>query len=81
MSYSYPLLGNRELIQCLGELGLDFNEEKLTKPEFEQVAKLFEGVVLAVMGVTRRAPWAAGGELYFVETSACLWQVFRNYLF
>ena len=53
-SFSFPILANRELIQCLSELGLEFSEAQLTKPEFEPVAKLFEGIVLSVMGVTRR---------------------------
>lgn len=55
MSYSFPLLGTKELIACLQELGLEFTEAQLLKSEFEHVAKLFESIVLLVMGVTR---WA-----------------------
>lgn len=59
MSYSFPLLQPKEVIQCLQELGLEFTEAQLLKPEFEPVAKLFENIVLLVMGVTR---WGPGTE-------------------
>jgi len=51
--YSFPLLPAAEISTCLSELGIDFSEAALSKPEPEPVAKLFEELVVSQMGVTR----------------------------
>ena len=53
--YSFPLLPAGEISTCLSELGIDFSEAALNKPEPEPVAKLFEELVVSQMGVTRCA--------------------------
>ena len=51
--YSFPLLPAAEISTCLSELGIEFSEAALSKPEPEPVAKLFEELVVSQMGVTR----------------------------
>jgi kinetochore protein Nuf2 len=53
--YSFPLLQPPDISTCLSELGINFSEAALTKPEPEPVAKLFEELVVSQMGVTRCA--------------------------
>ena len=53
--YSFPLLQPADISTCLSELGINFSEAALNKPEPEPVAKLFEELVVSQMGVTRCA--------------------------
>ena len=53
--YSFPLLTDREIAQCLNELGLNASLELLGKPTFEFVQPIYENLVTQLMGVTRCA--------------------------
>ena len=51
--YSFPILTDREVAQCLHELGLNASVEQLGKPTFEFVQPIYENLVTALVGITR----------------------------
>ena len=51
--FSFPILTDKEVAQCLNELGMNASVEQLTKPTFEFVQPVYENLVTALMGVTR----------------------------
>ena len=53
MSSTFPLLSEREITQCLIELGMNASVELLQKPSFEFVQPIYENLVTALVGVTR----------------------------
>lgn len=54
--YSFPILSDREVAQCLNELGLSASIELLSKPTFEFVQPIYENLVAALMGISRLVP-------------------------
>jgi len=53
--YSFPIMPLPEMVPLLAELGQDVSVEQLTKPEPDQVSKMFEELVKRLVGVSRRA--------------------------
>jgi hypothetical protein len=51
--YSFPTLTDRELVQCLNELGIPATVEQLSKPTYEFVQLVYEFLVTALTGRTR----------------------------
>ncbi|KAL4537163.1 hypothetical protein Ndes2526B_g04925 [Nannochloris sp. 'desiccata'] len=51
--YSFPILTDREVAQCLNELGMTYSVEQLSKPTFELVHPIYENLVTALVGITR----------------------------
>lgn len=51
--YSFPLLNDKEIAQCLHELGMQASLELLAKPTFEFVQPIYENLVTVLMGVSR----------------------------
>ena len=51
--YSFPILTDREVAQCLNELGMNATAEQLGKPTFEFVQPIYENLLTALMGITR----------------------------
>ena len=49
----FPVLPDREVCGCLGELGLGASVEQLAKPTYEFVHPVYEALVTALTGVTR----------------------------
>jgi hypothetical protein len=59
--FSFPVLGDDELLPCLEEMDLPLGAQELAKPTYEIVRPLFESIVTGLTGVPRCAP-AAGGH-------------------
>ena len=55
--YSFPILTDREVAQCLHELGMNVSVEQLGKPTFEFVHPIYENLVTALVGITRYENW------------------------
>jgi kinetochore protein Nuf2 len=54
VGFSYPILSERDIVQCLHELGLTkINSEQLQKPTYETVQYMFENLVVSLCGVSR----------------------------
>lgn len=51
--YSFPILSDKEVAQCLNELGMNASLEQLSKPTFEFVQPIYENLVTALTGVSR----------------------------
>ena len=51
--YSFPILRNAEILQCLQDLQISFAEEDLTKPTPQRIMQLYETFTDFLMGVTR----------------------------
>lgn len=51
--YSFPILSDREVAQCLHELGMMATVEQLSKPTYEFVQPIYESLVTALTGMTR----------------------------
>ncbi len=51
--YSFPILTDKEVAQCLTELGMVATVDLLSKPTYEFVQPVYENLVTALMGVTR----------------------------
>ena len=62
--YSFPILSDKEVSQCLHELGMNASVDQLSKPTFEFVQPIYENLVTALLGVTRCASEraSAGGR-------------------
>eukprot|EP00884_Botryococcus_braunii_P004542 jgi/Botrbrau1/14089/Bobra.182_3s0035.1 len=52
-SFSFPVLGDAELLPCLREMDVPISAAQLAKPTYEVVRSVFEAVVTLLMGVTR----------------------------
>ena len=53
--YSFPILSDREVAQCLNELGMSATVEQLNKPAYEFVQPIYENLVTALTGISRCA--------------------------
>eukprot|EP00894_Picocystis_sp_ML_P004855 jgi/Pico_ML_1/55372/g1066.t1 len=53
MSFSFPVLGNDDLLGCLEELNAALDEKALEKPTYENVKPAYDALVHALVGVTR----------------------------
>lgn len=54
VGFSYPILSERDIVQCLHELGLTkINSEQLQKPTYETVQYIFENLVVSLCGISR----------------------------
>jgi len=53
LSYSFPILSEKEIVQCLHELGMKTTVEQIQKPTYEIVQHIFENLVVLLCGVTR----------------------------
>jgi hypothetical protein len=51
--YSFPVLSDKEILQCLNEMGISATAELLNKPTFEFVHPMYENLITALMGVSR----------------------------
>jgi hypothetical protein len=51
--YSFPILSEREVAQCLHELGMAATVDQLIKPTYELVQPIYENLVTALTGITR----------------------------
>lgn len=61
--YSFPVLGERDVVLCLHEFGAKTTVEQLAKPTYEFVQPLYENLVIDLCGVTRYVLvswWLAG---------------------
>lgn len=54
-AYSFPVLGERDLLACARELGLPLARDQLLKPSPEAARRLYEALVVLLMGVRRCA--------------------------
>ena len=52
LSYSFPILSEKEIVQCLHELGMKATVEQIQKPTYEIVQHIFENLVVLLCGVT-----------------------------
>lgn len=59
--YSFPILSDKEICQCLGELGMTVSTDALSRPTPEFVQPIYEMLITALMGVTRCADRSVGG--------------------
>ena len=53
--YSFPILSNREITACLGELGIPLEEQDLLKPHPDTLYRAYEELVCLLCGRTRDA--------------------------
>jgi kinetochore protein Nuf2 len=51
--FSFPILENEELMNCLEEMELSLDPAQLSKPTFEVVKPLFENALTNLSGITR----------------------------
>ena len=58
--FSFPVLGDDELLPCLEEMDLPLGVQELAKPTYEIVRPLFESIVTGLTGVPRSAPAPSG---------------------
>ena len=52
-SYSFPILGNHEILACLNELEMQAEDSQLSKPNYDFVRQLYENLVVLLVGITR----------------------------
>lgn len=57
-TYSFPILGNHEIIACLGELDIPLTEQDLLKPHSDTLYRAYEEIVVLLCGETREAMYA-----------------------
>lgn len=48
--YSFPTLENREILECMSELGCSISEEQLTKPTADHIMRVMEQLLDLFMG-------------------------------
>lgn len=53
MSFSFPVLGNEDLLACLEELHATLDEKALEKPTYENVKPTYDALVQTLVGVDR----------------------------
>jgi hypothetical protein len=51
--FSFPVLENDELLNCLEEMEVVMDAAQLTKPTHAAVQRVFEHIVILLTGVTR----------------------------
>jgi kinetochore protein Nuf2 len=51
--YSFPILKNRSILDCLSELEMPLTMEQLKNPESKQMTEIYEQFVYLLMGVSR----------------------------
>ena len=54
-SYSFPLLRPSEILQCMSDLQIAFNEEDLAKPQSKRILNCYEAFTEIFMGVSRES--------------------------
>lgn len=52
--YSFPILTEKEVVQCLVELGMNASLEQLTKPTPEFIHPIYENLVTSLTGISRQ---------------------------
>lgn len=52
MSFSFPILGNEELVASLEELHVPLDEKALEKPAYESVKPAYDALVQSLVGVS-----------------------------
>lgn len=57
-TYSFPILGNNEIIACLGELDIPLTEQDLLRPHPDTLYRAYEEIVCLLCGQTREAMYA-----------------------
>lgn len=57
-TYSFPILGNHEIIACLGELDIPLTEQDLLKPHTDTLYNAYEEMVVLLCGETRDTMYA-----------------------
>ena len=57
-TYSFPILGNHEIIACLGELDIPLTEQDLLKPHPDTLYRAYEEMVVLLCGESREAMYA-----------------------
>ena len=57
-TYSFPILGNNEIIACLGELDVPLTEQDLLKPHPDTLYRAYEEIVTLLCGETRDEMYA-----------------------
>ena len=57
-TYSFPILGNHEIISCLGELDIPLTEQDLLKPHPDTLYRAYEEMVVLLCGESREAMYA-----------------------
>ena len=55
---SFPILGNHEIIACLGELDIPLTEQDLLKPHSDTLYRAYEEMVVLLCGESREAMYA-----------------------
>ena len=53
MSFSFPVLGNEDLLASLEELHATLDEKALEKPTYENVKPTYDALVQTLVGVDR----------------------------
>ena len=48
--YSFPVLENREILECMSELGCAMTEEQLVKPSPDHITRVMEQLLDIFMG-------------------------------
>ena len=61
-TYSFPILGNHEIIACLGELDIPLTEQDLLKPHSDTLYRAYEEIVCLLCGQTREGMYAPNLE-------------------
>ncbi len=51
--FSFPVLENDELLQCLEEMEVSMDSTQLAKPTYDCVRAIFEQIVILLTGTTR----------------------------
>ncbi len=51
--FSFPVLENDELLQCLDEMEVRIDGNQLAKPTYECVRPVLEHIVILLTGITR----------------------------
>ena len=52
-TYSFPILGNNDIIACLAELDIAITEKELLRPHPDTLFKVYEDLVVLLCGETR----------------------------
>jgi kinetochore protein Nuf2 len=57
-TYSFPILGNHEILACLGELDIPHTEQDLLKPHADTLYVAYEELVILLCGESRETMYA-----------------------
>lgn len=62
MSFSFPILGNEDLVASLEELHVPLDEKALEKPAYESVKPAYDALVQSLVGVSWCVPLVSQGK-------------------